>query len=828
MRRIFVFFAPLIAATLLPLLAFGSAASNPYTSIFTADETGCQVAVSLPDAGLLEVSSDQGLAHAIELEGMIPISASGDPALQALVWTLEIPATSGVEYQLKYEMTLLEDIYLTPESIDAVPDDPIEPSARWQVDQFFPESILALSDPAILRNHRLVQVTLTPYQYNPITHQLRVYSNVEVDFSFNGTNPINQIEQTIPRSTTFETMISQNILNYDAMNENSRDYDHNLGLDPILYIYNSNAQSNLQPLLDWKRQKGHIVYTATESDVTLSSFSSIFGYIRDAYNDWDNPPVFVALVGDPSSCSFGTVVADGVNSYEDGDHGYSQLEGNDVLGDVFVGRLSVENTGQLDNVIEKQLLYEKTPYVSETDWFERAHLIGDNSSSGMSVVWTSENIRQMMLDDGFDYVSTCYNYAGCTDEVTSIINSINEGILYFNYRGWWGMSDWEYQSANILSNDEMLPLIITITCDTGTFINGTSITEDFYRAGTTGHPKGGVASIGTATIDTHTRYNNIVDLGINGGIFNHDFLSAGACLFQGKYELWQAYQGVSPTRVTDFSTWNNLMGDPSLELRHSVPASMNVIHAGYLVAGASSYPVSVNTGGSPVTDAVVCMYQSGHQVRMLTNAAGEVVLPLDGQFTAGDVILTVTKRDHYPYSDPMSVNTHNLWVDVADGILDDDNSGSSSGNNDGELNPGESIELTLNLTNQGNSTAYSVNATVSCADPRVSILQDYSTFSNIASGGTVASNELYTFSVDANIDASLPQNIVIDVAISTAGGSFTAALLVDLIEPLLRVELLETDPDGDEHISQGETGELLFQLYNWGTTSTGSLNATLT
>ncbi|MBL7033476.1 MAG: hypothetical protein ISR91_04960, partial [Candidatus Delongbacteria bacterium] len=807
-------------------IAFGFSPQTSPISLSSADLSHCLVEVQLPDNNLTEINTADGLFHAIEQDNMFPVVEPGDPALLALAWTLEIPATAAVQYQLEYEVTLLENVNLLPETADTVPGDPIEFSSRWLEDRFFPESILSISDPAIMRNHRLVQVNLTPYQYNPVTRVLRIYHNIQVDFTFNGENPTNQLERVLPRSATFEQMLQENVLNYAAMNQDARDFDLNLGLDPILYIYNSSALSYLSPLLEWKRQKGHTVYTATQADVGLNSSAGIKSYLQTAYNSWANPPVFVALVGDPTNCAFGDVVA----SNSTGDHDYSRLEGGDILGDVFVGRLSVDTYGQLQNVVNKQLLYEKTPNVDSPSWLSSAHLVGDDSHTGMSAVFTNENIRYQMQSAGISNVSTCYSYLGCNNEVTSITNAFNDGILYFNYRGYWGMSGWDNYYANQLSNGEQLPFVVTITCGTGDFVSGTALSEGFYQAGTQSTPRGGVAAIGTATTGTHTRYNNIVDLGIFGGIFGHNFPTAGEALFQGKFELWQAYHAISSGNVTSFSNWNNLMGDPSLELRLANPRPMTVNHTGYLVSGATSYAVEVLNSGTPIPDAVVCLYQaSGAQVKMTTDATGQVLLPLDGHFTSGNVTLTVTKRDVYPYSDPMDVITENLWVDVSGGTLDDDHSGNSSGNNDGLLNPAEEIELTLTLTNLGTvNTASSVEATLSCDDPRITLTQDFSTFGNMAPGNSASSNSVYHFAVDGAVDSALPPQVALNVAISTSGGDFTGILLLDLLEPLLRVEQLETDPSGDDYISRGETGELYFELYNWGSLASGTLNATLT
>ena len=266
-----------------------------------------------------------------------------------------------------------------------------------------------------MRNHRLVQVAVTPYQYNPVTGELLIYSELELDFKFTGENLVNQITHQLLPSPTFERLLSSNVSNYEEMQTPQRTDVGDGELEPILYIFDTGAADDLEPLLQWKRQLGHIVYEATEEDMSLTSSSSVGNYIDEAYEEWDIPPVFVTLVGDPSSCSFGRVAA----ATSNGDHGYSRVEGNDILGDIFVGRMSVANVNQLQNVVNKQLSYEQHPFMTADSWFNSAHLVGDDSITGMSCVFVNENIRNMMEDDGFSNVSTCYAYLGCNNQVNS-------------------------------------------------------------------------------------------------------------------------------------------------------------------------------------------------------------------------------------------------------------------------------------------------------------------------------------------------------------------------------------------------------------------------
>ena len=70
----------------------------------------------------------------------------------------------------------------------------------------------------------------------------------------------------------------------------------------------------------------------------------------------------------------------------EGDHPYSQLDGNDLLPEVLIGRMSIRSSSELTTVVYKILNYEKATYLDNyPNYYERAAMAGDPSTSGNSV-----------------------------------------------------------------------------------------------------------------------------------------------------------------------------------------------------------------------------------------------------------------------------------------------------------------------------------------------------------------------------------------------------------------------------------------------------------
>jgi pimeloyl-ACP methyl ester carboxylesterase len=115
--------------------------------------------------------------------------------------------------------------------------------------------------------------------------------------------------------------------------------------------------------------------------------------------------------------------------------------------------------------------------------------------------------------------------------------------------------------------------------------------------------------------------------------------------------------------------------------------------------------------------------------------------------------------------------------------VDDDTSGQSSGNDDGIVNCGETIELTVDLHNQGGDAAVDVNATISTSDPYAEVIHNTSSgYGSIAGGGIGRNFDDF----DLRVDPSAPHGHVIhlDLNITAAnGGPWFARLDIPVLCP---------------------------------------------
>jgi hypothetical protein len=150
--------------------------------------------------------------------------------------------------------------------------------------------------------------------------------------------------------------------------------------------------------------------------------------------------------------------------------------------------------------------------------------------------------------------------------------------------------------------------------------------------------------------------------------------------------------------------------------------------------------------------------------------------------------------------------------------IDDDNTGQSSGNDDGDLDFGETIEFAITLENMGDSTAYDVEATLSTTHPQVTLIQDQASYGDIPEGGTASPSTDFVFSVSAQVEDGEVIPFHLDVSAANGSWSFEEPNLLVHV-PLLVYYSVDIDDilgNGNGEAEAGETCDLTITLKNQG------------
>ncbi len=734
--------------TILSLSLFVGATETQSLPLGTLDFAGSAVplnvskttpeytSISLTDPGIVmeEHAIDYQTYQAFGIPGEPFVMEDGNPTVPQIARFYRIPNTGSVDLHVTPgDYDLVSDINPLPikfegsESFDQVRKSPV-----YDQDQWYPPVVAEISAPMIMRDFRIVRVTIYPVQVNPVTHQARLYHNVQAEIVANDLPGENEIVAPHRILSSWVPIYRNMIANLDE--DALTDVSAKPGSMLIICKNDAGGQQWADSLRVWKKRRGYDVVVDARGNWSASTMISA---IQTAYNTWDPPLEFVALIGDPSWSS--GVPSDGGNY----DHSFALANSSDDIEDIGVGRLCGSSSSEMATINAKIMGYERNPFMSDTTWFHKGFFyagINHNIASNWTLMqWAG----QQFAEQTGIYNNSVQNHPGSVQD-NVVQTQLNGGVAIFLWRGSW-VGEMSTSLAGSCNNGWKLPITLTITCGTGDFQSGLAVSESWLVAGTPTTPKGGVCAMGTATLSTHAPYNITVAGGLAYNIADLHVEHIGHAVNGAK--AWLTYLwGPSNGTAANFSKWNNLLGDPSLSIWTDVPKVMNAVHASTLNVGAHSLSLDVTyeaTGG-PVEDALVCLWKGSETYeRGLTDAQGHVVLPINIA-TAGDLLVTITKHNHKPYLATVTCVDAAQMVAFSSVGIDDDNSGGTNGNGNGQLNPGETIDLPLYLRNYGNATtATNVRAHLTSNNSNVTVTQDSAAFANLAPGDTTVSTPAF-------------------------------------------------------------------------------------
>jgi len=486
-----------------------------------------------------------------------------------------------------------------------------------------------------------------------------------------------------------------------------------------LIITHDNFYNDIKPLAAWKHKKGTRTKVVTLNQIG-STPAQIKSYIQTAYNTWPTPPEFLLLVGAPNLLPWGS-------SYSD--NYYMDVTG-DFLNDILAGRLTVHNNNEAQTVVNKILLYEKNPHMSDSLWFTNACLIVREDGSVYPpqpgtddyIYWGDvRHAYGLMLANGYNEMDTLSRLLG--DNANSVIQSVNNGRAFVLYRGQGVGNWWSPFSVNpdLTANGERLPIVLSVTCRTIGTGSTAAEAEWWLLTGSPTNPRGGCGYFATTTTLSHGAHlRSATAQGFFTGIFVDKKRTFGEACETGRLNVYNLYGNSSEYR--GFAT----LGDPEMNIWTDTPKLISATHVASLSATDDSLLVTVDLYGTPVDSALVCvvldtsLYEYGY-----TDGDGEIIFPLSN-LHPGQMSVTVTGRNLHPYEASISIVDQNPYLNYAGHVLDD-----SLGNNNGIPESGESILLSVLIKNIGLVPAHDVVATLRCNDIFVSVIDSISYYGTI-------------------------------------------------------------------------------------------------
>jgi len=833
-------------ATIIAILSFSLLTANPYNdaiSVNTVSLSQTEIEFTLPEFEIKEYVAQNMTFAKIEMEGAFAGAEAGLPDLPHFSATIAVPIGSVPVFEEvtfstpRYQETLpiipVQNYERLPINEQESPMLPLEsmheapPFPQGKGDYFdyntsfyqskdikitYPQTFYFKTEVQTLRDYQFIIIKIYPIKYTPANNSIEIIDSFH--FTINHHTDITPITYTARPtiSKPFEKIYEHTFQNYHQVRSPNPAYQE----QSILLIYGGESSVHtptfwgyLNNMVNLKKQKGFEVTVASTQTIGATT-SEIKSYIQNLYDSSPNPPEWIILLGITGAYLLPGYSVTFIGYPGSSDYPYTHLAGNDYIGDAFIGRIPPTDENQLNNFWQKIQKYELNTPPTEPSLYKKALLVGHSQNSGISTYIVNRYIKSLIED--YDPTANIQEMYYNNSQSTNLHNNFNAGHNIFNFRGYSGM---DYFSVNSITNTNILTNVLTLTCQTGAYLNGTTV--QLVNRSYNGSPAGAISAIGIHTYHTETEYNNVIDGGIFYAMYVMDVATMGEALLYGKIFTNIVYPDNGQTNATIH--WTNLMGDPSLYYFKTTPSIFATTLPTTITAGTQSFRfVITDEAGNSVPDAWVTISKAdgSYVSKAISDSDGVAILPHDHQQT-GSLMFAISKPGFHVKRGSATI-TGNANITVIDKVINDPAPG---GNDSQTINPGEAIYLGIKVKNFTSSDATDLTATISTESEYVTLTGDTMVTLGSIAAGTEA---LYTDAFSFEVSPLVPDKDLLPFAFVITDGelSWTSYLLLEV----QGIDLKVTDIN-PEYLIIGDGTDITFTIKNIGSIPSGTLQAEL-
>ncbi len=736
----------------------------------------------------------------------------------------------------------------------------------------YPEVKIRLSGVGSMSGYRIAHIEIFPVRFIPATGNLKFARRITYRLKY-VEHQVTDIIATFQQREIFGAAVHHIVVNPEDVARFAPRVVRGtrpslLPPDDYEYVVISEPPMDtvFQRLADWKTKKGIPATVVTVSWIN-SNYTGydlrekIRNFIIDAQENWGTIYVLLGGSGDqrtsgqnivPARLAWYCRVDDSWTDSIPSDLYYSDLDGTwdengnhvwgeridniDMYADIYVGRASVYTVAMAQNFVSKVMTYEMNP---PTDYIKKMLL-------PTAILWSSyderpmqDSIARMTPAGWFD--AKLYERHGTLSR-QAMIDSLNMGYAMGHWVGH-GNQHGIYKGggpylnstdANNLINGDKQGIANSIGCMCGAW----DLTPggDCFAEHLVNRVGGGLIA---AIMNSRYGYgawigyfvpgpSERIDTTFYANIFHANMYHCGQVHAVAK-DVWVPYADSGGEH--DMTRWCiyelNLFGDPELPLWTDIPQTLTVNYPASIPTGNQNVNITVTSSGSPVNNALVCLKKMDETyARGYTDAAGAVTLNVYPT-SLGFMEITVTAKNHYPFEDSLLVQASNYaHISYLKCYISDPAPG---GNNDGILNPDESVELPLWVKNWGQTQGNNIIGTLSSTDTFVTLFDTIKNFGNIP-----ADDSAYTGADGYNLDVSptCPDGHSIQFTLickDDVDSTWTSHFNLSVYAPVLIFQEVnvQNDDNGNNMLEPGETAELVVTIENKGGATAENVTSTL-
>ena len=595
----------------------------------------------------------------------------------------------------------------------------------------------AVSVEGTMRGVQLGKMTIEPMSYDPVNNTIRVFNDIEVTVSFDDADAKATEDMLVKTYTPYFDIVYAQLFNgrmvRDAYSEHPDLYTTPVKMIVITTSTYANNQT-FQNWVNWKKQKGiyTTVYTTATTGTTASSIKS---FIRNKYNE--ETPTFVVIVGDTDDVTYSlssSITTKVTDLY------YSTTSDSDIYPDLFLSRMPISSTTELENLLNKIMTYEQYT-MSDPSYLNKVLLIA--GSDGTWNPRVGQPTINYAADNYFNAAHGFTNVYKYLTDYTNCYNNMNTGIGFANYTAHGGETGWSGPSfsvsdANNLTNNDKYFWAMGNCCLAANWgYSSTCLAEALLRAANKG-AFGYIGScpetywwedyyfgVGATTVTDATPSMSQTQTGCYDAVFMDDMYNTlNSVPYLGNVAVTYAHANSYQSSITDTYYWEayHCLGDGSVMPYHVNPSANNVSHASTIGIGFNTFTVNADAGS------YVAITKDNEILGVAqVDATGIVNVPITPVATAGDVLVVVTRQQRQPYMQTIqAVSLEGPYISL------DSYTPTST-------HVGDNTNLSITFKNVGAySTTGNTNITLSSND--VEIIQGTGSFGALAPEATTTVN----------------------------------------------------------------------------------------
>ena len=752
----------------------------------------------------------------------------------------------------------------------------------------YPENPFTLGQSKI-RGVDVVSVSITPFQYNPVTKDLVVYTDIELSLSYEGGN--GHFGDDRLRSPYWDPILASELANYDQLPvidyearmqdwiRNNRD-----GAEYIIVIPNNDGfLEPAQRLRDYRMQQGIITEVVRLDQMPATTTDQMKSWFHNAYNSWEIAPVAVLLFGDHNTNMAQGIPAISVyHPYSNTcitDIQYADVTGNDNLPEMVFSRLVAANPTEAVMMADKQIEYEYTNpnmdpsfYASpvtalgwQTErWFQlcsevfggymRNHgytpqRINCIYSGSPGSVWSeAQNTSQVVNyfgPNGANYIPhTPSELGGWTGgSPAQVVEAVNNGSFWVQHRDHgleegWGEPAVRNEHVDQMNNVGKMPFVMSINCQTGMFnyagSNSNCFTEKWMRRTSNGQNAGAVGVLSP----TEVSYSFVNDAFVWGVYdqFDPDFMptlpnTTNHPAYANRGNWRPAFGNVAGKYFLYETSWPYNTDDKDITY------IMFTAHCDAFLRIYTQVPQTMTVSHQSVQLAGLNTFQ-------VTAPEGTVIALTKGNGENLEVVAVATatgsvQNVQIPSQVPPTVlhltvtgqdylrYEADIEVIPADGPYIIINEYQLS-NDASQLNFGDQTGFNIQLKNVGNTLAPAGSMTLTSESEYVTITDGTADFTAISSNNTLDLSQAFSFTVSDEV----PNKTNIEFVINITSGSDTYEnhLTLKAYAPVFEigdVTIIELEGNGNGRLDPGEQVRLRFPIQNKGNADSWETNVEL-